>query len=57
MQFLGNHNRILILDLAEWQYSPALDLCDGGDPPAAPRIAMRGKAIIIIDLFTMHNIA
>lgn len=34
MQFLGNNNRILVLDLAEWQYSPALDLCDDGDPPA-----------------------
>ncbi|HSA79031.1 MAG TPA: hypothetical protein VLG72_09260 [Nitrospirota bacterium] len=34
MQFLGNHDRILVLNLAEWQYSPALNLCDDGNPPA-----------------------
>lgn len=34
MQFLGNQDRILVLDLAKWQYSPALDLCDDGNPPA-----------------------
>ena len=57
MLFLGNHDRILVPDLAEWRYSPALDLCDDSDPPAAPRIALRGKAIISIDLFTMHTVA
>ncbi len=38
-------------------YSSTLDLSDDSDPPAALRIAMRDKAIIIIDLFTMHTVA
>ncbi len=35
---LGNHDRILILDPAEWQYSQALDLCNDGDLHRPPVI-------------------